>query len=110
MIAYISTPYTLENLESQNTAIKHLNAFLGRVIYKRANWAGVSSVYTLYNNSDLSGKAPTYKQLYDTSKLLIDNCSLFIILGGDNWGYSEIVMNEMFYAQTIKKPIEFFNI
>lgn len=110
MIAYISTPYTLESLESQNNAVQHLNKFLGRVIYKREGWTGVSSVFTLYNNTDLHNKAPTYKQLYATSKILIESCDLFMVLGGDNWGYSEIVMNELFYAQTLKKPIEFFSL
>ena len=98
MIVYISIPYSLEHLSTQNTAITHLNRILAGFYKRNPTWAAVNALYTIYNNpnmlEDANSRQVTYKQLYGTVGLLMKSANAHVVIRVPGWEYSDIVMAE----------------
>lgn len=106
MITYISIPYSVEHLSTQNSAIKTLNKYLATFYKRNPNMAGVNTLYSIYNNPLLDPKHKIgYKEVYSTAKILLDSSLALIVLKVPNWDYSDIVMNEISYFSSLNRPI-----
>lgn len=98
MIVYVSAPYSLEHLFTQNTAITQLNRSLAGFYHRNPTWAAVNALYTVYNNpnimEDSGQKVITYKTLFSTVSTLMRASQVHVVLAVPGWEYSDIVLSE----------------
>lgn len=111
MIVYVSVPYSLEHLFTQNTAITSLNRNLANFYKRNPRWAAVNALYTVYNNpniiEDKGSKTVTYKTLYGTVGLLMRSTNIHVVLRVPGWEYSDVVMSECACAAQLGIPTVF---
>lgn len=112
MIVYVSAPYSLEHLFTQNTAIMQLNRSLAGFYHRNPKSAAVNALYTIYNNPNLmednkGTKQVTYKTLYQTVGVLMRSAQIHVVLRVQGWEYSDIVMSECACAAQLGIPTVF---
>lgn len=111
MIVYVSTPYHLEHLATQNAAICSLNKSLA-IFYKRnPRWAAVNALYSFYNNpngtEDKQLAKPGYKMLFGIVLSLMKSAQAHIVLREPGWDYCDIVLAECACANQLGIPTLF---
>ena len=111
MIVYVSIPYSIEHLSTQNAALAQLNKQLAGFYKRNPRWAAVNALYSVYNNPNLmedsGSRQITYKQLYSTVAVLMKSASAHIIIKNPGWEYSDIVLAECACANQTKTPTIF---
>lgn len=98
MIVYVSSPYTLEHLGTQNIAINRLNKTLAGIYKRNPTWACVNALYSFYNNHNVEKgsplEKPTYKVLFGMVESLMKSSQVHIVSAVHGWEYSDIVIAE----------------
>lgn len=114
MIVYVSAPYSLEHLSTQNSAITNLNKSLGSFYKRNPKWAAVNALYSFYNNPNVGEGSvihkPSYKVLYDMVQSLMRSSQVHVVIRTPGWEYSDIVMNECACAAQCGVPTVFEDI
>lgn len=114
MIVYVSSPYTLEHVSTQNGAIIKLNKALGSFYKRNPKWAAVNALYSFYNNPNVAEDSamhkPSYKVLYGMAHTLMKSAQVHVVLRTPGWEYSDIVMNECACAAQCGVPTVFEDI
>lgn len=108
MIVYVSTPYTLEHLSTQNTAICTLNRSLAFFYKRNPRGAAVNALYTFYNNpngsEDNQLAKPGYKMLFGIVQSLMRSAQVHVVLKKPGWEYCDIVLAECACAAQLGIP------
>lgn len=111
MIVYVSAPYALEHLSTQNAAICKLNRSLAGIYKRNPTWAAVNALYSFYTNPNTSEDSmlhkPTYKVLYWMVHSLMKSAQVHIVLRTPGWEYCDIVLAECACATQLGIPTIF---
>lgn len=111
MIVYVSVPYSIEHLSTQNAAVCHLNRTLASIYRRNPSWAAVNALYSFYNNpngtEDNQLAKPQYKVLFGIVQSLIRSAQVHIVLKVPGWEYCDIVLAECACATQLGVPTVF---
>jgi hypothetical protein len=111
MIVYVSTPYSIEHLSTQNAAVCKLNRALAGIYRRNKGWAAVNALYSFYNNpngtEDNQLASPKYKVLFGIVNTLMRSAQVHIVLRTPGWEYCDIVLAECACAAQLGIPTVF---
>jgi hypothetical protein len=100
MLIYFSHPYAIGHRDSQRTAILGLNKAIAMYVKENKDSYAVNALYNEYGD-----RVALEDSIYMQAGTLIRASNALIVIKAPGWEYSNVVAQEIIYAESIKKPI-----
>jgi hypothetical protein len=100
ILVYFSYPYALGHRDSQRAAVLGLNKAIAAYVKENVNSYAVNALYNDYGDGVIMEDA-----VYVQAGTLLRASKALAVIKAKGWEYSNIVSQEIIYANSIKLPI-----